>query len=603
MIATKLDHLVRTRPVVLLAPVCAALVVLLVAMAREQWFPTGDLGQAELHVRGFLRHPPLVGAAGRIGTITEQGSHPGPSLWVILYPTYLLFGESAFGMMAGMVVLHTAAIIGTVVVARRVGGVGLAVAVAVVLAVIVRSSGPEFFVEPWNPWAAVLPFACFVLLIAGVLAGHRWMFFWAVLVGSHCVQAHVGYVVLVGALCSVALVALMADLRGGARPEVLKVVAATAGGFAVAWLPPVVDQIRRDPGNFTLLWREFASPSEESIGWWTALRGFAGEVNLVGGWVVGPGHLPTDDPWWPGFLAMVGLLVAAGVIAARRTDRAGLSLVVTLGISWFIGLFAISRIFGEFYPYVIRWSWVLAGLAFAVSAWIVVREALGRMADRRNQFERIGLVAVVAVVTVVSTTAAVAFGRSDLPSLRDSRLVGGVVPEIIDDLDPSARHLIRWHDPASLGGVGYGVLLELERRGFAVGVDVWGAAAALPHRVYPEETVQTVLWVVTGDVAVETMRRRDDAVELGFFDQRTDVERARSVELRSAIEQRLVEIGRPDLIDTLDTQYGLAPFVIGDAPVPQDVKDLAGDLNTLRYEIAVFAVTPFSPLYGAERLP
>ena len=50
------------------------------------------MAQAELHVAGFFRHPPLVGAAGRIGemfTPYGQGSHPGPALWFALLPAYL----------------------------------------------------------------------------------------------------------------------------------------------------------------------------------------------------------------------------------------------------------------------------------------------------------------------------------------------------------------------------------------------------------------------------------------------------------------------------------------------------------------------------------
>ena len=43
--------------------------VALVALRHPHWFPAGDMAQAELHVRGFWNHPPLVGAAGRLGTL------------------------------------------------------------------------------------------------------------------------------------------------------------------------------------------------------------------------------------------------------------------------------------------------------------------------------------------------------------------------------------------------------------------------------------------------------------------------------------------------------------------------------------------------------
>lgn len=585
------------RPLLVIAPVGVAFVVLLVAMARERWYPTGDLGQAELHVRGFLRHPPLVGAAGRIGTITEQGSHPGPSFWVLLYPTYLLFGRSSLGMMAGMVVLHAGAIIASVWVALRVGGRSLALLTAVAIGIVVRAAGAEFFVEPWNPWAAIIPFLCFVLLVAGVLAGHRWMFVGAIAVGSHCVQSHVGYAVLVGALCLLALVWMVVKWRRErepAGPSLPAVLGVSAGVFAVLWLPPVIDQIRRTPGNLTLLWREFGSADEPAIGWWAAFKGFAGEVNLLGDWIRGPGHLPTDTPNWVGFVLLLGLFAAGVVVAWREADRLALQVHATVAVAWVVGIFSMSRIFGEFYPYVIRWLWMLAVLGVVVPLWALGRWVRPRLPDAARTTAAL---AAGAAVALTSALAAVSFAASDLPSLRDSRLVGGVTPQVLAEVDRDGRYLIRWHDPASLGGVGYGVLLEMERQGYTAGVDAWGAAAALPHRVMPEQTASSVLWVVTGDEAVSGFRARADALELGYYDQRTPAEQEESARLRQALEQRLTEIGRADLIPSLDTQYGLAPFVIGDAPVPQDVREIASDLNSLRLPIAVFQVPPFSPLY------
>jgi hypothetical protein len=211
----------------------------------------------------------------------------------------------------------------------------------------------------------------------------------------------------------------------------------------------------------------------------------------------------------------------------------------------------------------------------------------------RAAFAVAGALAVVAAGTAMTVNDATA----EVPARRDSRLIGGVSPAVADALDPQGRYLVRWHDPMSLGGVGYGVLLELERRGLTVGVDAWGSAAALPHRVMPEQTADAVLWVVTGAKPIADFRARPDAVELGWYDQRTPAEQERSAQLRAELEARLVEVGRPELVATIDTQYGIAPLVIGNVGVPQDVKDLAGAYDDLREPIAVFEVPPFSPLY------
>ena len=168
---------------------------------------------------------------------------------------------------------------------------------------------------------------------------------------------------------------------------------------------------------------------------------------------------------------------------------------------------------------------------------------------------------------------------------------------MVDALDPDGRYLVRWHDPMSLGGVGFGVLLELERQGLDVGVDPWASAAALPHRVLPEDQASEVLWVVTGQKPIADFRARADAVELGFFDQRTDAEREESAQLRAELERRLSEIGREDLIADDRHPVRPRPARARRGPRPPDVKELAEDYDALREPIAVFAVPPFSPLY------
>ena len=87
---------------------CLIIVPVAISLIRagsHTWFPTGDMAQAELHMRGFWRHPPLVGAAGRIGNFMVpfgQGSHPGPAMWVAMLPVYLLLGRTSFALLAAV---------------------------------------------------------------------------------------------------------------------------------------------------------------------------------------------------------------------------------------------------------------------------------------------------------------------------------------------------------------------------------------------------------------------------------------------------------------------------------------------------------------------
>ena len=99
------------------------------------------------------------------------------------------------------------------------------------------------------------------------------------------------------------------------------------------------------------------------------------------------------------------------------------------------------------------------------------------------------------------------------------------------DLDPDTPYLLRWWDPAVLGATGFGMVLELERQGYQVGVDGQFAAAALPHRVQPEETAGAVLYVVLGDGPIARARQVPGIEELGAYDVRTPAQRERSDEL------------------------------------------------------------------------
>lgn len=585
------------RPELVTLALLVPLVTALVVLGRQHWYPAGDMAQAELHLRGFLRHPPLVGAAGRIGTLEDQGSHPGPSMWLALYPVYRLLGATSFGLMASVTALHIASIVGIVLVARRRGGIGLVLALVPVLAVVVRASGPAFFTEPWNPWVAVLPFLLFLLLVWGSADGDLVLGPLAVLVGVHCVQSHVGYLVLVVGLLG--LLVLWLGWRAWRDPHadrraLLRWLAVASAVGLVLWVPPLVDQLVRTPGNLGILWRHFTNPTEPYIGLGGALKAYAGEVNLLGPWVVGRGHLPSSSPNLAGFLGLVALWGSGVVVAARRKDRPVLLLHAVLAATSVIGILAMSRIFGPFFDYVVRWLWPLAALVVATSIWSIARAVAATHGTDPARTARVAVAASVAATLVLSAVATVQFaGRAELSGEPDSRVVGGLVPQITPGLSQDDRYLVRWIDPVALGAVGFGTVLELEREGYRPGVDRWARAGALPHRELAEADADGVLYVVLGP-QIERWRARPDATELGAFDPRTPAEAERSAVLRALVEQQLRDVGRDDLADRLDAQYGLGAALFAPGLTPQLAADLS-ELVGLRLEAAAFLVPPGSP--------
>ena len=86
---------VAGRPVHLAFAVLAApLLVALAAVVRHRWYPTGDFAYIELMMRAIPAHAPLVGVAGRFGSIFAQGSHAGPAMLYELFPVYFLLAAT-----------------------------------------------------------------------------------------------------------------------------------------------------------------------------------------------------------------------------------------------------------------------------------------------------------------------------------------------------------------------------------------------------------------------------------------------------------------------------------------------------------------------------
>ena len=173
--------------VLTVAPVVAAAV----SLVGRHWHPASDLAIQLLQIDDVgSRHTPLTGVHSRYGW-----DHPGPLLLWLLAPFDRLFGPT--GVLVGVAVLNIAALLGALVIARRRGGVTLTAVVAAMLLVLTLANDTDLFVNPWNPWVAVLPFFTYVLLAWSVADGDVGTLPWLVGVGTFVVQAHVGYAPLV----------------------------------------------------------------------------------------------------------------------------------------------------------------------------------------------------------------------------------------------------------------------------------------------------------------------------------------------------------------------------------------------------------------------
>ena len=465
-------------------------IVAAIAIVRPQWYPTGDMAQAELHVRGFWSHPPLVGAAGRIQNAAGvQGSHPGPLLWLAMWPIYALGGSTSTALVVSVVIVHVATAVLALWLALRRGGVTFCLILAVVLALIVHAGGPEQFTEPWNPWMGLLPFLVLILAAWSVLDGEHWAIVLAVAAGTYSVQAHTGYVLVVGVLLTVLGVTLI--VRAWRRPAAEPVAprsrrwSSTLGWLGVGlltafvlWIPPLIDQLRRTPGNLSILKDSFTHPDAPYLGAGKVAEVTVVQLNVLGPWLLGPGRDGIDAVAIIGFIAFLALWAVGVLTAWRRRASSELHLHAVLGVAALLAIVSISRIFGVYLEYTVRWVWFITGTVIAASIFSLVRAH--PLPDRWRRPAGAGALAVAAVALVVASVQFV--DRAGPTGAIDSRIVAGLTPQVEAQLDRQTPYLVRWSDPSTLGATGIGLVLELERRGYHVGVDPQFAAAALPHR-------------------------------------------------------------------------------------------------------------------------
>jgi len=596
-------------------PIIVAVVALL---SGDAWFPAGDMAQAELHMRGFFSNPPLVGAAGRIVSDTGfQGSHPGPGLWVAMLPVYLIGGRSSHALLAAAASVHIVSVVLAVRLAFHRGGRLLAVLTALAALLVIRASGPDFMVEPWNPWLAILPFAVFVFLIGEVVAPiasakhKRLSLIAAVIVGSYCLQCHAGYAVLVvGAL--VASIAVW--IRDECRTTESKFLGISQswskirsdlllGSFAllVVWSPVFIDQWRRSPGNLSILWEHFVTPSEPTLSLSMAVQVIATQFNLFGLWLSGPGVDAPAEGWarYIGCLLMVSLWLWATWKVRKADQSAMLRWQIMMAGFVLLGSFSILRIFGPYYEYTVRWFWILSVLTAMTSIFSLVRtyrvlEAL-RLSHGTKQL--IGISASLILVGVVLVSTVQTADQVKLPGKTESRILADLIPEVIPKLSHDEKYLLRMYDPYTLNATGFGSVLELERQGFDIGVEVFQAAAGLPHRVRFEDQVDQILWVVVGP-AIKSADADPALTKLGEANPRSASEELLAQKLLTDIAQMLTDAGRGELVSTLETPG--ASLIFAEPPLPDNIATVVRQLISLGQPVAMFSVAPGVPVESLQ---
>lgn len=569
------------------------LLVGLVARGAHPWVPTLDLALTELRVRDVgSTHSPLVGLPGRFGSLDRQGSHPGPISFYLLAPPYRLLGGTSFALQAATVAFHGAAVVTLVLVVARRAGTRCVLAVSLATVVLVSALGPNLFTEPWNPHLPVLWWPVFLAAAWAALDGDRAALPVLAVSGAICAQTHVSYLGPVGVLTTVVVGLSIARSRAEpARPGRRRWLVVTGLLLVGLWLPPAMDQLLREPGNGSLLVAHLLRPAEEPIGWSTGGRLVLERLDLwhlVQSATLDPGRLADSGPSAAspvrGAVTLVALAVLGGLTRPwQRTGPSRWAWVLT-GASLGLALVSASRIVGVPWSYLLLLVWpvaLLAGLA--------VMTTFARSWTRPTATAVLG-----ALLVGAALRAGVAAGDAEPANPVVSRTVRALAPEVVKVLDQDRLHLVTWTDAIHLGGHGFGMVLELERRGIDVVVPTSFGTQFGRHRTAGSAVPDVRLVVATG-AGIEAWRGQDGVEVLVELDVRTSEERAEAARTRRALVNALRAADREELIEVIDENLLQLVF---EPALPPEATALVHRLDALGASAAVLV----APL-GSEPSP
>ena len=576
-------------------------VVAVAVLHGRRWYPVLDLAMTELRVRDVGgRHTPLIGLPGRIGTFPDQGSHPGPLSFYLLAPLYRLFGSSAFALLAATAVLNLLAVWVAIWIAGRCGGRRLVLGVGAFLAVLTAWYGASVLTQPWNPYLPLVTFTVALLAAWAVVEGQTIMLLPLVAAATFCAQTHVPYLTLGVTLCVFGFaVVVWRWWRGRAAPRRERWIVAGAVGLALLlWLPALIDEVRRTPGNITMLRRHFLDPPEPPAGVATGVKVVLAHFDVVHV-VVGLIRRPAaylgvvadlNGGSWVIGLVVVVVWAATVVLATRLPDSRPFGLHLVVGLALVVAVLSAARIFGKVWYYLTLWAWAIALLAVLAAVWTIVQSA----ERRRRPLPVIGVtVAIVAVATGLFVRDA---ARVDVPEPHLSEVLGDVVGPTAQALADGVgaadgrggRYAVVWADAYYFGSQGYGMINELERRGFDAGAYPTYRVPVTQQRIIPPGAATAEVVLATG-VNVAVWRATPGVVEVADVEPRDAGELAEFERLRTEAIDALNGADLPDVAALVDTNLFLAST---DPRLPAGVEGRLTRMLELGEETAVFIAPP-----------
>jgi hypothetical protein len=592
--------------ILLIVAACAIpMIVAIVVLRDPRYFPVGDLAEIELRIRDVgTSHPPLVGMVGRLGPLWSEGSHPGPLGFWVLWPFYRLYGASSWSMSISSVALHLVAIATILWIANRRGGTPLVLGVGVVLAVLLRAYEPSTVTQAWTPYLPLLWWFVFLFGIWSVLRDDMIMLPVAAFAGTLCAQAHIGYVglvVVVGAL----------GVGFAVRRRAWRSLAFGGAAAVLLWLPPIVQELRYSPGNFSVLRDYFLHNDAPTSGFGDGLRIMLVHLNpwrLIGQQLVLTIRAPSeagrgvaDASLVPGTLFLVAWM-ASVVVAARRSAGTLLRLDLVLAAALLAGFVSASRIIGPLWYWLVMWAWTITALMMLATGWalaLLVAQRVGGSAAisaRASVWATRGAVALIALCMALLGVDA---RHPEVQGPRLSRVLGGLVPDAVATLrngtlpgtGRNGRYLLTWTDPVLFDIKAWGVLNELTRAGFDVGVAPEFRAGATPYHLMDAGDASAEVHMSVG-ADLDVWRAKPGAHQIAFVDLASTAERAEFPRIRAEVIADLEAAGLRDAVPLVDNHPLTAAF---DPHIPLPIRQKISRLIAIGLPTAIFVASPPPP--------
>jgi hypothetical protein len=547
---------------------------------RRPWHPAGDWAMTELRVIEVgTADTPLVGPYSRF-----SWNHPGPLLfWLYALPYRLIGGPSA--LLGAAALVNAASVAGMLGFAWRRGRLPVLVTLAAALALCTHAFGPTMLRDPWNAWVTVLPFGVLLLASWSAFEGDRAGLFTLAVIGSFLSQSHVGFVPVTVTLTVLGVAGFVRKEPGRRAPAI------AAGLLVLCWLPVLVGTLTGD-GNAGRLVGHFAGGGggEATAGFTPALGVAAFALGRFQWWVpgidtvteIGEGELPAIVAVLA--LPLAGFAVATA-LAWRRRERCpqALSLLVVVAVAALTGLFAVSRITGGLYDYLLRWWWPLAAVWWTAVAWPIGQVLAPRVRSWsvprwRSRAPGRGLPDLLMTLTAGG---AVIVGVLGFVTARGA----AEAHQPVDDWEPSMAVLsgavssvprsqpVLLRDIGPLAGwAGDAVSALLAREGVDFRVDDTGINRYKfgEHRLWRGERGLPVLWVVTGNW-IDDFEREGTGRLLVRYDPLTEPERTAFRDSGARLRVAFRATGRTDLAKALDEGWSLAGATAIDGVDPVDV--------------------------------